>query len=279
MTLVQRFAGLAVSLAVLATPLAAQDGYRAQTLADIRQELTVLHVDIQRLKGELNTTGAAAGIGAGGSTLDRVNALEAQITRLTGKTEELEHRINQVVRDGTTRIANLEFRLVELEGGDVSKLGETTTLGGGALPDDVAARPRARPTPEGSQLAVAERADFDAAVAALEGGDPARAAQLFAAFAQSYPGSPLAGQANFMRGEALSEQGKVAEAARGYLDSFSGAPHGPYAASALFKLGVALGNLGQASEACVTLGQVGVRFPNDAAAADARAAMTQFGCN
>ncbi len=258
MTLVQRFAGLAVSLAVLATPLAAQDGYRAQTLADIRQELTVLHVDIQRLKGELNTTGAAAGI---------------------GKTEELEHRINQVVRDGTTRIANLEFRLVELEGGDVSKLGETTTLGGGALPDDVAARPRARPTPEGSQLAVAERADFDAAVAALEGGDPARAAQLFAAFAQSYPGSPLAGQANFMRGEALSEQGKVAEAARGYLDSFSGAPHGPYAASALFKLGVALGNLGQASEACVTLGQVGVRFPNDAAAADARAAMTQFGCN
>ncbi len=275
MTLVQRFAGLAVSLAVLATPLAAQDGYRAQTLADIRQELTVLHVDIQRLKGELNTTGAATGIGAGGSTLDRVNALEAQV----GKTEELEHRINQVVRDGTTRIANLEFRLVELEGGDVSKLGETTTLGGGALPNDVTTRPRARPTPESSQLAVAERADFDAAVAALEGGNPARAAQLFAAFAQSYPGSPLAGQANFMRGEALSEQGKVAEAARGYLDSFSGAPHGPYAASALFKLGVALGNLGQASEACVTLGQVGVRFPNDAAAADARAAMARFGCN
>ncbi|MEM7319503.1 MAG: tol-pal system protein, partial [Pseudomonadota bacterium] len=31
-----------------------------QTLADIRQELTVLHVEIQRLKREFSTTGAPA---------------------------------------------------------------------------------------------------------------------------------------------------------------------------------------------------------------------------
>ena len=41
----------------LATPVAAQD--RAATLADIRQELTVLWVEVQRLKRELSTTGGA----------------------------------------------------------------------------------------------------------------------------------------------------------------------------------------------------------------------------
>ena len=40
--------------------------------------------------------------------------------RLTSKSEELENRINRIVSDGTTRIGDLEFRLVELEGGDVS---------------------------------------------------------------------------------------------------------------------------------------------------------------
>ena len=56
--------------------LPAQD--RAQTLADIRQELTVLYVEMQRLKGELNTTGGASAPSGGGSMLDRVNAIEAR---------------------------------------------------------------------------------------------------------------------------------------------------------------------------------------------------------
>ena len=46
-------------LLVLAPPLMAQD--RAQTLADIRAELEVLEGEINALKAELNTTGAATG--------------------------------------------------------------------------------------------------------------------------------------------------------------------------------------------------------------------------
>ncbi|HHS93960.1 MAG TPA: tol-pal system protein, partial [Rhodobacterales bacterium] len=65
-------------------PALAQD--QAQTLADIRQELTVLHVELQRLKGEFNTTGGATASNGGGTLLDRVNALEAELTRLTAKT-------------------------------------------------------------------------------------------------------------------------------------------------------------------------------------------------
>ena len=46
-----------------------------QTLADIRQELTVLHVEIQRLKRELSTTAAPSVPLNGTSVLDRVSEI------------------------------------------------------------------------------------------------------------------------------------------------------------------------------------------------------------
>jgi tol-pal system protein YbgF len=270
---------LSLSLA-LASGLPAAAQSREETLADIRQEMSVLYVEIQRLKRELSTTGAPGGMAAGGSALQRIDAIEQELQRLTSKTEELEFRIQKVVEDGTRRIGDLEFRLVELEGGDVSQLGETTTLGG----EDMARpAPAVRaPAPEatgGAELAVGEKADFDAAKAALEAGDTAKAAGLFAGFTETYPGSPLSGEAHFLRGEALSAEGDTSGAARAYLDSFSGSPGGPNAPAALFKLGLALDALGQNREACVTLGEVGTRFPGSVEAQDADAAMDAIGCN
>ena len=87
-------------------PLAAQD----PTLADIRQELSVLFVEVQKLKRELSTTGGVS-TNIGGDTLQRVDLIEAELQRLTAKTENLEFRIGRVVSDGTNRIGDLEFRL------------------------------------------------------------------------------------------------------------------------------------------------------------------------
>lgn len=273
-------AALAAAL-ILGLPQGGLAQDRAQTLADIRQELTVLHVEIQRLKRELNTTGGATAPSGAGTILDRVNGIEAQVQRLTGKTEELEFRINQIVKDGTNRIGDLEFRLVELEGGDVTKLGETSTLGGGELPEVPAAPAPGTPTtpPGGSQLAVGEQADYDAALSAFNAGDYALATDLFAEFTATYPGGPMSGEAQFLRGEALARQGQVFEAARAYLDAFSSDETGPRAAEALLKLGAALGELGQVQEACETLGEVARRFPSDPAVADAQAARRALGCN
>lgn len=276
-------AGLLFGLAT--GPLAAQD--RAQTLADIRQELTVLYVEFQRLKSELNTTGGASSPDGTGSMLDRVNALEAQLTRLTAKTEELQFRIDNVVRDGTNKVGDLEFRLCELEADcDIGALGDTPTLGGGDLPavatplaPAAPTDPAAPATGSGGQLAVAEGADFDAAVAAFEAGQTQEAADLFGTFLDNYPGGPMSGEANYLRGEALSALGQTADAARAYLASFSGTPSGPRAPDALLKLGVALSELGQATEACVTLGEVANRFPGAEAAAEAQAAQARLGCN
>ncbi len=271
--------GAAVVLisSTLPVTLQAQD---QQTLADVRQELTVLYVEVQKLKRELSTTGGPSVAVTGDSVLDRVAAIEAELQRLTSKSEELENRVNRVVSDGTNRIGDLEFRLVELEGGDVSQLGETTTLGGESIaPTPAAPAPAAPITRSGGELAVGEEADFQAAAQALQGGDHTRAADLFARFNQSYPGSPLAAKAELNRGRALAAAGDTREAARAYLASFSADGTGADAPAALFELGAALGRLGQTSQACLTLAEVAVRFPSSEMVSSAQQEMATLGCS
>ena len=280
-----RFVVLAFAVLVTSlTLLGAGRGHAqsAETLADIRQELNLLYVDVQRLRRELSTTGSAGSNMSGTSVLDRIGVIETELQRLTEKTEQLEHRVNRVVTDGTNRIGDLEFRLVELEGGDVSKLGQTTTLGGDIKPADggnSTAVPAPTPTPPSSELAVGEEADFNAASSALDAGNHAQAADLFVRFNQSYPGSPMAQQADFKRGKALDGLGDTREAARAYLASFTGLPTGPVASEALFELGAALGRLGQTSQACVTLSEVSVRFPGSQSVARAQQEMAGLGCS
>ncbi|WP_298493938.1 tol-pal system protein YbgF [uncultured Maritimibacter sp.] len=262
----------------------AQDS--AQTLADVRQELSVLSVELQRLKSELNTTGAPS-INVAGGTLDRVNAIEAAMTRLTAKTEELEFRINSVATDGANRVGDLSFRLCELEPDcDIMNEGMSKPLGGetaanvpaGALTPPAAAADPAATASGGAELAIGEKADFDAAVADMDAGNFPGASEKFAQLIETYPGTPLTGQAHYMRGEALAAQGMTAEAARAYLASFSAAPSGSNAGDALVKLGASLGQLGQVNEACATLGEVGNRFPGSAAANQAQIERQTLGC-
>ena len=250
-----------------------------RTLADIRQELTILFTEVQKLRRELSTTGGAGVNTAGTSVLDRVSAMESELQRLTSKTEELENRINRIVADGTTRIGDLEFRLVELEGGDVSTLGETTTLGGADQTAVAAPLPAPATTTDQASLAVGEEADFKRAQEALASGDFRAAADLFAAFNQTYPGGPLAPEAELRRGEALDKLGDTREAARAYLASFSAQPEGPLAPQALYELGRSLGVLGQTQEACVTLGEVGLRFPASPAVTLAENQRRAIGCS
>lgn len=250
-----------------------------QTLADIRQELSVLFVEVQRLRRELSTTGSPQiSLPSGG--LERLDSLEAELARLTEKTEQLEFRIDQIVTDGTNRIGDLEFRLVELEGGDLSQLGETTTLGGDAAapaaPPPVV--PPEAPQTAGPQLAMAEQDDFDAARALLDDGQAQAAADAFTTYAETYPGGPLVAEAHFLRGDALASLNDWNGAARAYLDSFSGTPNGRMAPDALYKLGVSLNALGQRDEACLTLREVSLRFPGGTAAVDANTARTELNC-
>jgi tol-pal system protein YbgF len=273
--------GLTLALCLLPVLGQAQD--RTQTLADIRAELGALAAEFNALKAELVSSGAAATGAAGGDALQRMDTIEAELARLTARTEEVELKLNRVVADGTNRIGDIEYRLCEVtEGCDPTTLGATSTLGdaGGGAVAPVATDTGAgtEPATGTTELAVAEQADFDRAKEVLGQGDFPGAAALFATYAQSYPGGPLVPEAHYLRGEALTKQGDTGNAARAYLDAFSAAPQGPFAPDALLKLGEGLGALGQVPEACVTLAEVGTRFPGSLAATQSTVAMQGFGC-
>jgi tol-pal system protein YbgF len=279
---------IVLAIAVAPAGATAQD---TQTLADIRQELSVLAVELKKLRRELNTTGSPGQPAGGGSILDRVNAIESEIQRLTGKTEELEFRIERVARDGTNRLGDLEFRICELEPDcDISNFEPGSTLGGEVSSErsGEAISPSDENDDEGggngasdsaAQLAVGERDAFERAQAAFEDGDFETAAEQFGAFGQDYPGGPLSGRAGLMRGAALDRLDRKSDAARAWLDTFSADPNGDEAHEALFRLGRALGELGQAEDACVTLGQVAARYPEAGAVSEARAEMERLGCS
>ncbi|PHO02946.1 tol-pal system protein YbgF [Rhodobacteraceae bacterium 4F10] len=268
---------LALSIA-FCLPLVANAQSKDETLADVRQQLSVLYVEMQRLKRDLSTTGTPQGIDTSGTTLQRLDAIESELQRLTGRTEQLENRVERVVEDGTNRIGDLEFRLVELEGGDVSQLGETTTLGGDVEAIEAPAEPSGS-TNSTSELAVGEGPDFDRAAKALGEGDYRSAADQFSAFLMTYPGSPLEAEAHLRRGEALAGLGETTSAARAFLDSYSGNPQSRVADEALFRLGKSLGVLGQKNEACVTLSEVNVRHPGSPWVGQAQSEMLALECN
>jgi tol-pal system protein YbgF len=271
---------LVLCLSLLPFGAHAQD--KAQTLADIKIELGQLMAEFNALKGELVQSGAATAGTGGGDALQRLDAIEAELMRVTAKTEEIGLKLNRVVNDGTNRIGDLEFRLCEAtEGCDVANIPATPVLGG---TDDTAAVVPANPDPApaadtgGAEMAMGEQADFDRAQEVLGSGDFRTAADLFATFAQSYPGGPLSQEAAFLRGEALVQVADTAGAARAYLDAFSGKPDGPFAAESLLKLGQALGDLGQVPDACVTLAEVPVRFPGTIHATNADLSRQGLGC-
>ena len=275
---------LALAVALLAAaPAAAQDD---RTLADIRQQLSVLRVEMQGLTRELSTTGAPA-LGIEGTSFpDRVQSLEAELQDLSNRAERLAFRVEQVARDGGDRIETLRFQLCELTADcELSSLPPPTPLGGeaGAAPAASAApaapdAPAAPNAPAAPQLAVGERAQIDAARAALDAGRAAEAAETARAFLDAYPTGPLSGEARLLRGRALAASGDPGGAARVFLDAFSGAPDAPEAPAALLGLGRALGALGQREEACLALDEVGARYGGTPEAGEAAAEQGTLGC-
>lgn len=270
------FLRLAFVIAALAMPVGAQE----QTIADVRAELSALARELQALRAELVASGQSGIEAAGGTTaLDRMNAIEAEIVRLTARTEVVQNQVERVAADGARRIGDIEFRLCEMEAGcDPSTLPISEGLLGGGKAPIPPGESTGDAATGGPELAVSEQADFDRAKAALTEGDPARAVGMFKAFTETYPGSPLSQESHYLRGEALAQQGQIADAARAYLEAFSGQPDGARAAMSLLRLGQSLGQLGQMQEACLTLSEVGRRFPGDQADEEARATMQNLSC-
>ena len=249
---------------------------QSQTLGDIRQELTVLYVEIQRLKTELNTSGSPS-LSIDGDILQRLDAIEQQLQILTGNAEQLDFRIQKVVSDGTNRVSDLEFRLCELEEScDIATLSDTPSLGGAAA--DATLPITLPPDTSQPELAMTESSDFERARTQLSEGDTAGALIGFSTFLETYPGSPLTFEAQYYLGESLEAQDQYKAAARAFLNSFSGDPRGNQAPDALFRIGVNLEKLGQVEDACSMWTEVGARYPEAPAVIQAQDAQRNAGC-
>lgn len=281
-----------------------------QDLADIRADLAALDAEIETLRQLIIAESSQSGIGAGiGPAILRLDRLEAELRLVNGRVEQIGNHIEKVVIDGTRRIGDLEFRLTELEGGDIAALGDTPRLGEGntdgkvpmepappprrkgnaalqTVPDAGAADPQdsagaetdpAPATPE-IALAVSEKSDYEKAMQAFDTGEMAQSVILFGSFLSDFPGGPLSVEALFHLGAAQTQLGQHREAARSYLDTFTAAPKGVRAPMALLRVGTSLGHLNQIPQACQTLAEVLARYPDHAVASEARSSRETLNC-
>lgn len=251
-----------VRVLVLAVSLAAPA--HADTVADLRAELGALTGAVADLARELSSGNAASQPGHDGALLDRVDRMEAALANLTGRTEELEHRIRRAVDEASNRLGDLEFRLTALEGGSTEGL---------------AARPLGQSTLDSAQpqLATGEQRAFEDAIA-LAAEDTPEAAAALTRFIETYPGSPLGAQASFKLADINRALGREPDAARAYLNLYMAAPDGLDAPRALLALGESLGRLDQTAEACAMFDELRARFADSAEAAQSEDARARLAC-
>ena len=255
-----------------------------RSLADLRADLRALAAELKLLRAELNASGASGFKAAGGDgAIDRMNAMERQLSQLTGETERLKNRIERIVRDGTNRVGDIEFRLCEMEEG--CDLGALTTPTLGDLDPGAGAAQVPQQLDEGSSalpnipLTAEEKLAFDRASAAMQAGDFRQAADLFGLFARAHAGSPAAAEALFLKGAALDSAGDPKGATAAWLSAFAAAPSGPRAPDALLGLS-RVSAVGKApAEGCVYLTELATRFAGTPQADEAGRRSQSAGCD
>lgn len=270
-----RIAAALMAATVLAGPAAAQ-GVDRYEFIEMKKNVRQLLEDMERLRNAM----------IGGNMQQRFAALEDEISRLTGQIERLEFAVRRQEDETKRKLIDLEFRIIELEGGDPSILFQDDgTQDQGALqPAAPTSTANAAPQPSGSQtLGVLTRpiegtADFEAGVAAARAGDAAEAKLLLQRFISNAPDNALAGDAHFWLGESHYALGEFREAARRYVDAAELFPGAPVAAQSLLKLGITLELLGKRDAACATFGEIGQRYPGSPAVGEAASEAARVGC-
>jgi tol-pal system protein YbgF len=246
-------AALATILGV-AGPASSQIWTGAGSVDDLQYRLSVIDAELADIRARLGvspSTGSGSGLttGGGGDATLRLNRLEAELRQLTGKIEQMAFEQRGVAEDAARRFGDIEFRLTELEGGDISALPPVQPLGGG---NAVVAGP---------EVSISERGDLDRAIEDVEQGRFDLGEDRLRGFLTAYPDSPLEGEALYWLGESQFVRGAFQNAARSYLNGYNANRADANAPRNLYRLGVTLGRLGQISEACLTLREVGKQFP------------------
>lgn len=257
---------------------------------DLRSRINALDAELADLRARLGAGGAGEPAGLAGTSNSRFALLEEEIRRLTASVEDLQHRVRLIGEEAARYFSDVEFRLTELEGGDITELKPLPPLG--SPPED---RPTSSnsgvqtpasgiipgPSGQGSFQGIEvpaqgiggqrseaaspeEQNDLDRAIEDVRQGRYDLAEERLRSFLSDYPDSSLKPSAWYWLGESQFVRGQHSDAARSFLNGFNADSSGQQAPQNLYRLGVSLGRLGQRSEACATLRELGNRFPSAA---------------
>ena len=104
---------------------------QAQQVEDLRYRLQVLDAELADIRARLGGVGTVpGGAPAGVLSNSRVTELEGELRRLTATVEELQNQVRRIGEEAARRFSDIEFRLTELEGGDLGALQPVEPLGG-----------------------------------------------------------------------------------------------------------------------------------------------------
>ena len=186
-----------------------------------------------------------AGLPAASAVADltaRVDALEAQLARLTGQTEEAAFKLRQYEQQVAALKAEAEARQAAAAPVEPAAEAEPEPV------DSAAAQ-----LPPAAAGASSDDPGEDAYIAGFrlwEQGRYAEAQRVLEAMAVRYPKHRRASWARNLAGRALLDDGKATAAAKALFANYEADPKGERAADSLFYLGEALVKLKKNSDAC-----------------------------
>ena len=273
-----RFAGIAaIGLSILfsAQPVAAQDsGNLARQVDRLRRELA----DLQRYVykgGQPPAATATDGDQAvqpevAGRMQVQITQMQEQMRDLTGRLEEVQHRI-MVLEDRLNRMSeDLEVRLLAIE--------DALAQGGGAAPAGVPSGGDAPAQDDGGNSAAAPqsvaragpvelpegtaREQYDFAYNLLKNHQWSEGRSALQAFVEKHPDDELADNAAYWIGETYYINKQYKDAAKAFLEGYRKYPKADKAPDNLLKLAKSLAALDQIDNACTTYGKLLEDYPN-----------------
>ena len=195
----------------------------SEQVSEIRLELSENKASIVKDAIEASENIVASGIKkSAGSVLFRLDAIEEEMRNLTGIIEELQFYTKNIALDATNRIGDIEFRLTELEGGDLSLLGNSRIIGGNKETSNANA-----------ELAITEKSSYDTALKLLNDDKFDLAINEFDKLINAFPNGPLTVAAHYSKGDAFFGMNSWVQAIDSYLESFKLEPTGKYAENAI----------------------------------------------
>jgi len=236
-------------------------GGRELRPAEPAQTLPALAERLARLEAQFQTQGLL-------SLLNEIEQLKSEIAHLKGTQEELGHQLAVADKRQKDLYADIDVRLKALKD-DLDKTAAAAAAASAAAASASAAQP-GLPAGADANPSEAETKAYQDAFGAIRGGNYKVAIGDFQSFLKTYPGSSLAGNAQYWIGFSYFSLGDFKAAAESHQKLMQLYPTSPKVPDAMLGLARAQIQLGDSKAAQLTLQQIVSQNPGSKAAENAQ---------